>query len=53
MKDLIESGDTKDFAGEVIYEKTVALDSNDYSYLDLGDVLGISELTLNGKKLGT
>jgi hypothetical protein len=53
LKDLIENEQTRHFAGTAIYDKTITLDSDDYHYIDLGDVKGISELSLNGKKLGT
>lgn len=52
LTDLIENGKTRGFAGEVIYEKTIAIDPNKYEYLDLGDVQGISELTINGEYIG-
>lgn len=51
--DLVENSKTRDFAGDIIYEKTVAIDSHKYEYLDLGDVQGISELTINGEYIGT
>ncbi len=53
LTDLIEIKNTKEFAGEVIYEKTINIDSDKYQYIDLGDVQGISELTVNGKLIGT
>ncbi|TRX60466.1 hypothetical protein FNH22_05285 [Fulvivirga sp. M361] len=53
LTDLIENSKTRDFAGEVIYEKTLTIDSNKYQYLNLGDVQGISELTINGEHIGT
>ena len=53
LTDLIEIKETKEFAGEVIYEKTINIDSNNYQQLDLGDVQGVSELTVNGKLIGT
>lgn len=53
LVDLTENNDTKNFAGEVIYEKTINLDENNYQYIDLGDVQGISELSLNGRLIGT
>ncbi len=52
LTDLTESKETKEFAGEVIYEKTINIDSDNYQYIDLGDVQGVSELTLNGKLIG-
>ena len=53
LADLIESEDTKEFAGEIVYEKTINIGSEKYRYIDLGDVQGVSELTLNGVTLGT
>ena len=53
LKDLIEIPDTKNFAGTVMYEKTVELSSSNFNYIDLGNVQGVSELTLNGRNLGT
>ena len=53
LADLSESEQTKTFAGEIIYEKTLLLDSEEYQYIDLGDVQGVSELTINGKLMGT
>ena len=52
LKDLSTDEELKSFAGTVIYEKTFTSDKNDYRYIDLGNVQGIAELTLNGKKLG-
>lgn len=52
LKDLADIPETKNFAGTVIYEKTVDLNRNDLHYIDLGNVQGVSELTLNGKNLG-
>jgi hypothetical protein len=43
----------KIFAGEAIYEKEIRVeDSSGFTYLDLGNVQGVSELTLNGKQIG-
>jgi len=53
LADLTESKKTKDFAGEIIYKKTIVIDSEKYQYIDLGDVQGISELSLNGKLIDT
>jgi len=53
LTDLIKNSRTKDFAGEVIYEKTINLTAGKYRYINLGDVQGVSELTLNGKYIGT
>ena len=51
LTDLIEIKEMKEFAGEVIYEKTINIDSNKYQSIDLGDVQGVSKLTLNGELL--
>lgn len=53
MKDLIDDNRTRNFAGEVVYEKVINVDKTDYNYIDLGEVKGVSELSLNGEKLGT
>ena len=43
----------KAFAGVAVYEKEFNVDdSRGLTYLDLGDVQGVSELTLNGKNMG-
>jgi len=43
----------KTFAGVAVYEKEFNVDdSRGLTYLDLGDVQGVSELTLNGKNMG-
>ena len=53
LVDLSENSDTKNFAGEIIYEKTIHVDENKYQQIDLGNVQGVSELSLNGKHIGT
>jgi len=53
LMDLIENEETKEFAGEVIYEKTINVNTDKYQSIDLGNVQGVSELTLNGKRIGT
>ncbi len=50
--DLVNDTEMKNFAGTVVYEKTLSIDNNDYQYIDLGNVQGVTELTLNGKPLG-
>ena len=52
LKDLTEIPETKNFAGTVIYEKIIDFNGSDLEYIDLGNVQGVSELTLNGKNLG-
>jgi hypothetical protein len=53
LTNLIENSRTRNFAGEIIYETTINVRSNNFQYIDLGDVQGVSELTLNGKLIGT
>ncbi len=53
LADLTKLTQTKHFAGEVIYEKTINLHSSNYKYINLGDVQGVSELALNGELVGT
>ncbi len=52
LTDLIELEETKHFAGTVTYEKTFDPGAEDIQSIDLGQVYGITELTLNGKSLG-
>jgi len=52
LTDLVKMKQTESFAGEVIYEKTLNIKSDDFQYIDLGDVQGVSELAVNGKHLG-
>ena len=53
LTDLVEKEQTKEFAGEVIYEKVINIESDKFQYIDLGIVKGITELTLNGELIGT
>lgn len=53
LTDLLKIDRTKNFAGQVIYEKTINIDNTKYQYFDLGDVQGVSELTVNGEWIGT
>jgi len=53
LTDLVDIPSAKDFAGTVFYEIVLDMDSGDYQHIDLGDVQGITELTLNGTELGT
>jgi len=53
LTDLTGRNDTKEFAGVVIYGKNIIIDSDKYQYIDLGNVQGITELTLNGRLIGT
>jgi len=54
LQDLSQSNDRRlaTFAGTVTFIKTFDADHNAYSSIDLGTVHGVSEVTLNGKKLG-
>lgn len=53
LTDLIQLENTKNFAGTAVYEKVININRKDSHYIDLGNVQGISELSLNGKPLGT
>jgi len=53
VTDLTEMEETRDFAGTVIYETTFVMNGKERRFIDLGDVQGITELSLNGKLLGT
>ncbi len=53
LADLLDIPSAKDFAGTVIYETSLDIDSEDSRYIDLGQVQGVTELTLNGTVLGT
>ncbi len=53
LQDLVKDERTRHFAGEVIYEKTIVVTDTGHTHIDLGDVQGVSELTLNGQNLGT
>jgi len=52
LTDLSQLPETKGFAGQAVYNKSMILERDDYSCLDLGDVQGVAELSLNGKDLG-
>ncbi|MEF8845056.1 MAG: glycosyl hydrolase [Bacteroidales bacterium] len=53
LVDFKEDPELKTFAGTAIYTNTINLDSRDsYAYLNLGEVNGISEVSVNGNKLG-
>ena len=53
LADLLDVPSAKDFAGTVFYETTLDINAGDNRYIDLGQVQGITELTLNGTALGT
>jgi hypothetical protein len=53
LVDFLEDDRLKTFAGVIQYEVSVNIsEPQDFSYLDLGIVRGISELMVNGKSLG-
>ena len=53
LADLLDVPQAHDFAGTVFYEATLGIESGDTRYIDLGQVQGITELSLNGTALGT
>jgi len=50
--DLAADESTRSFAGYLYYEKVIEQDTAAFDQLDLGCVYGVSEVTLNGEKLG-
>lgn len=51
--DFKEDPILQNFSGYAIYQMSVWIEeSQDYTYLDLGKVFGISEVVINGKNLG-
>ena len=52
LNDLKEMPEYQSFAGTVIYRNTFLKTGEGPSYLDLGTVLGIAQLKVNGKDLG-
>ena len=52
LTDLAAAEDTRSFAGRLFYEKTVNNNTASFNWLDLGKVYGVSEVTVNGEKLG-
>jgi len=53
LADLLDIPSAKDFAGTVIYETNLEIAPGDFKHIDLGQVQGITELTLNGTSLGS
>ena len=51
LADLSTIESFQNFAGHLIYEKTLDNDTS-AKWIDLGQVFGVSEVTLNGEKLG-
>ncbi|WP_018627665.1 glycosyl hydrolase [Niabella aurantiaca] len=52
LKDLNEIPGYKNFAGTVVYRNAITKTKEGPSYVDLGTVLGIARLKINGKDLG-
>jgi hypothetical protein len=53
LVDFKEDAELVKFAGNAVYEQTIRLDNvTALTYLNLGKVIGVSEVTLNGKNLG-
>lgn len=52
MVDWSKQEDTRSFAGNIFYEKKLEGSISPYNYIDLGLVVGISEVILGGEKIG-
>jgi hypothetical protein len=52
LTDLAANEKTRSFAGHLFYEKTLNDNTSSFNWLDLGKVYGVSEVTVNGEKLG-
>ncbi|MDR1454639.1 MAG: hypothetical protein LBJ01_03210, partial [Tannerella sp.] len=52
LTDIAADEKTRSFAGRLFYEKTLNGNAASFNWLDLGKVYGVSEVTLNGEKLG-
>ncbi len=52
LADLSTNEDTRSFAGEINYEKQWSGTIAPYHWIDLGRVYGVSEVSINGEKLG-
>ena len=52
LVDLSEDESTRSFAGYIYYEKQFNSDTEEFNWIDLGKVYGVSEVTLNGENLG-
>ena len=52
LTDLSQLPETKGFAGQAVYRRSFSLEKDDFCCLDLGDVQGVAEVSLNGKDLG-
>jgi hypothetical protein len=52
LTDIAADEKTRSFAGHLFYEKTLNGNAGSFNWLDLGKVYGVSEVRLNGEKLG-
>jgi hypothetical protein len=52
LTDLAAYENTRSFAGHLFYEKTLNSNKASSCWLDLGKVYGVSELRVNGEKIG-
>jgi hypothetical protein len=50
--DMASDETTRSFAGHLYYEKQLSTDNSKYHWLDLGKVYGVSEVSIDGEKLG-
>ncbi|MDR3094599.1 MAG: glycoside hydrolase family 2 [Bacteroidales bacterium] len=50
--DLADDETSHSFAGYLYYEKQLGGDASQHQWLDLGKVIGVSEVALDGEKLG-
>ncbi len=53
LPDFKEDADLASFAGTALYETTIQINSPEkINYLNLGEIFGISEVTVNGRNVG-
>ena len=52
LTDLVDTAWGKNFAGSVVYEKVIQINGDLPQLIDLGDVQGVIELSINGVPLG-
>ncbi|MDR2765264.1 MAG: hypothetical protein LBB90_09585, partial [Tannerella sp.] len=52
LTDLAADEKTRSFAGRLFYKKMLNDNTSSFNWLDLGKVYGVSEVTVNGEKLG-
>jgi hypothetical protein len=50
--DMASDETTRSFAGHLYYEKQLPVDNSKYNWIDLGKVYGVSEVSIDGEKLG-